>query len=259
MHANTDPDRKYAAFLDVDGTLLEIAPTPEAVHVSQDLKSLLQRLNARLEGALALISGRTVDTLDALFTPGRYCAAGVHGCERRTASGNVLRPQVDAQAVSAARRTLASFVREHEGLLLEDKSYGLAVHFRLVPHLQSRVHERMLSMLERLGGAFELQAGKCVFELRPAGWNKGAAVAAFMEEQPFRGRQPIYIGDDVTDESAFAAVNALDGLTIRVGDPAPTAARYRLRGVSEVHAWLEDLPPPELKGLASREEMIVSA
>ncbi|HLS80964.1 MAG TPA: trehalose-phosphatase [Steroidobacter sp.] len=239
----------YAFFLDVDGTLLEIAATPQAVHVSERLKTLLNELSVRLQGALALVSGRSVSDLDALFSPARFCAAGVHGCERRTASGALLQPEVDEVGVALARAELAEFIRGHEGLLLEDKGYGVALHYRLAPHMQEEVLRRMTSLLERLGPGFELQAGKCVYELRPANWNKGAAVSAFMQEAPFRGRQPVYVGDDVTDESAFAAANALGGISVRVGKPAPTAARYALHSVLEVHRWLEKAPPPRMEDL----------
>lgn len=233
----------WALFLDVDGTLLNIAETPQGVQVPPNLKVLLSELHTRLDGAVALISGRSLADLDRLFAPLRLCAAGIHGCERRSATGLVSRPQIDAAQLASARSELQEFVHRHEGLLLEDKGYGLAVHFRRAPDLSADVRARMKTLLERLGPEFALQPGKCVFELRPASGNKGASVAAFMSEPPFEHRNPIYIGDDVTDEDAFAVVNSMQGLSIRVGDAAATLAQYRLSGVAEVLRWLEANPP----------------
>lgn len=236
-------DDDWALFLDVDGTLLEIAETPQSVHAPNSLKQLLETLEVRLEGALALISGRSLANLDQLFAPLRLCASGIHGLERRDALGTLIDPAFDASALAAAHEELDRFVQQHEGLLLEDKRYSLALHFRRAPELADRVHDMMTSMLARLGPQFALQAGKCVLELRPAAWNKGVAVSAFMQEVPFRGRTPIYIGDDVTDEDAFEVVNALEGQSIRVGDGSDTHARHHLADVDAVIRWLHGNPP----------------
>src|SRR5687767_13347819 len=126
----------WALFLDVDGTLLEIAETPQGVHVPASLKQLLDEVRWRLDGALALVSGRSLANLDQLFSPLRFIASGVHGCERRTADGHVLRPEVDAATIARVRNQLAEFVRGHEGLLLEDKHYAVAMHFRRAPEMQ---------------------------------------------------------------------------------------------------------------------------
>lgn len=234
----------WALFLDVDGTLLELAETPQGVHVSDALRQLLEDLRWRLDGALALVSGRSLANLDQLFSPLRFIASGVHGCERRTAEGQVLRPEVDAATIARVRNQLAEFVRGHEGLLLEDKHYALAVHFRRAPEMQNDVYRIMNEVQTQLGPVFALQAGKSVLELRPGAWTKGSSIESFMQEAPFRGRKPIFIGDDVTDEDAFAVVNEMDGLSIRVGHPSvPTRARHRLGGVSEVLRWLKSMPP----------------
>ena len=240
------PDSRdgWALFLDVDGTLLELAETPQGVHVSPALKQLLEDVRWRLDGALALVSGRSLANLDQLFSPLRFIASGVHGCERRTADGHVLRPEVDAATIARVRNQLAEFVRGHEGLLLEDKHYALAMHFRRAPEMQDEVYRIMNEVQTQLGPAFALQAGKSVLELRPGAWTKGSSIESFMQEAPFAGRKPIFIGDDVTDEDAFAVVNEMDGMSIRVGHPAvPTRARHRLGGVSEVLRWLKSMPP----------------
>jgi trehalose 6-phosphate phosphatase len=244
MSSPAVPDAGWALFLDVDGTLVEFAATPQGVYVPDSLKSLLLALAERLEGAIALVSGRSVESLDQLFTPHRFPAAGVHGCERRTATGATLRPEVNARSIALARDQLTAFTVNHPGLLLEDKGYGLALHFRRAPELEALVHATMVATLDQLGAEFQLQAGKLVYELRPANWSKGTSIFAFMQETPFQGRRPIFIGDDVTDEDAFGAVNALNGISVCVGDMPETRARYRLHSVADVHRWLEAFPPP---------------
>jgi len=233
----------WALFLDVDGTLLEIAETPQAVQVPASLKQLLDDVRSRLDGALALVSGRSLANLDQLFSPLQFVAAGVHGCERRTADGLVLRPEVDAAALARVHEELAGFVRAHEGLLLEDKHYALAMHFRRAPQMQEEVYRVMNLALEELGPAFALQEGKSVLELRPSAWTKGSSITAFMQEPPFAGRIPVFVGDDVTDEHAFAVVNEMQGISIRVGKPAATLAHHRLDSVSDVRRWLSTVPP----------------
>lgn len=233
----------WALFLDVDGTLLEIAETPQGVHVPASLKELLESLRWRLDGALALVSGRSLASLDQLFSPLRFIASGVHGCERRTADGHVLRPEVDAATIARVRNQLAEFVRGHEGLLLEDKHYAVAMHFRRAPEMQDEVYRVMNEALVQLGPTFAFQAGKSVLELRPGAWTKGSSITAFMQEAPFIGRTPVFIGDDVTDEDAFAVVNEMSGVSIRVGNPAATQAHHRLGSVSEVLRWLRTVPP----------------
>ncbi len=233
-------DASLALFLDVDGTLLEIAPTPNAVVVPDSLKELLASLSVRLDGALALVSGRSIVTLDRLFAPLRLAAAGIHGSERREASGCVVRPRVDLVRFAAAREALAAWTSRHPGTLLEDKGSALALHYRLAPNLEDEAHREAQLALERLGGTHELQRGKSVVELRPAGHSKGSAISAFLRDAPFLGRLPVFIGDDVTDEAGFAIVNKLGGMSIRVGPTAATAAAHRLDGVDEVIAWLQE-------------------
>jgi trehalose 6-phosphate phosphatase len=246
-HAAVSSAMRWALFLDVDGTLLELAATPEQVVVTDRLKLLLTDLSRRMEGAIALISGRTIRNLDTLFAPAVFCAAGVHGAELRGPRGALQQATIDDAALRQAHVELTNYVRTRTGLLLEDKGAALALHYRLAPHLQPEVHARIATVLDRLGPDFALQVGKCVYEIRPRAWNKGSAVRELMGMPPFAGRTPIYLGDDVTDEHAFAAVNALGGLSIRVGDRPigeSTCAHYRLDDVAAVHCWLAALPPP---------------
>jgi len=235
----------WALFLDVDGTLLEIAETPQSVRVPSTLKPLLVSLSFRLDGALALISGRTLNDLDHLFAPLRFCAAGMHGSERRDAAGRVIRPQLGPCRLNGAREHLQQFTRQHEGLLLEDKGHGLAVHFRRAPHLSWEVRTAVSLACQQAGSGFTVQAGKCVFEIRPAACTKGTSIRAFMERPPFADRLPIYIGDDLTDEDGFAVVNEIGGISIRVGEAAPgSAAQHSLPGVRNVLRWLQSIPSP---------------
>lgn len=239
------PTASLALFLDVDGTLLEIAATPHAVVVSDSLRMLLAKLAERLDGALALVSGRSIETLDALFAPLHLAAAGIHGSERRERNGALVRPQFDAASLAAARESLAAWSNRHAGTLVEDKGSALALHYRLAPELEAAALAEAERAVERLTGSHELQRGKFVFELRPAGLSKGSAIAAFMESPPFQGRTPIFIGDDVTDEAGFAVVNGFGGLSIRVGPPASTSATHHLADVNAVLVWLEALAESE--------------
>jgi trehalose 6-phosphate phosphatase len=242
-NAVTGAHGDWALFLDVDGTILEIAETPQSVRVPDSLKDLLVKVSLRLEGALALVSGRTLDELDRLFAPLNLCSSGVHGCERRDALGCVVRPPADVGDgdLASARQELARFVMRDPNLLLEDKRYSIALHFRRAPYLSADVYGEVRRVCERLGPRYTIQPGKCVFEIRPAAWTKGRAIADFMSEAPFKGRKPVFVGDDVSDEAGFAAVNALQGISIRVGQMsgAQTAASRGIRDVRHVHRWLE--------------------
>jgi trehalose 6-phosphate phosphatase len=232
------PARDIALFLDVDGTLLDIASTPDSVKVPAALRNTLHLAAAREDGALALISGRTIGELDRLFAPWSFPAAGQHGSERRDARGRFVRPSLDAELLRPARDTLSALQLRHKGLLLEDKGTTLAMHYRLAPECEALVREVMAGLAVPLDGEFALRAGKCVLELAPARYSKRTAVEAFMSEAPFAGRTPVFIGDDVTDEDGFEAVNELGGYSIRVGTATTSAARYYLGSVSGVVAWL---------------------
>ncbi len=232
------PEHRLALFLDVDGTLLEIAATPHAVIVPDPLKLALDALSSRLHGALALVSGRSVETLDALFAPYRFSAAGIHGCELRPAGSAIEYPAVDATQLAAARDALNAWTQQHPGTLLEDKRHALALHYRLRPELETAALDAILPVLATLGDTYELQRGKSVYEIRPMAYTKGSAIRSFMRAAPFAGRTPMFIGDDITDESGFAVVNDLGGVSVCVGEKEPTAARYRFADVDTVTRWL---------------------
>jgi trehalose 6-phosphate phosphatase len=234
------PQTDVALFLDVDGTLLEIAATPAAVRVPAALRNTLHLAAKREDGALALISGRTIAELDRLFDPHVFPAAGQHGVEIRDPQGNVTHPVIDASQLDEARDVLGELVTHYKGLLLEDKGSALALHFRQAPQHERAVMVVMVGLADQLREKFVLRDGKCVLELTPRGYSKRGAIEAFMREPPFAGRTPVFIGDDVTDEDGFEAVNALGGYSVRVGDLAATAAKFRFSSVSTVIAWLRE-------------------
>ncbi|HSD59805.1 MAG TPA: trehalose-phosphatase [Burkholderiales bacterium] len=232
------PPAASAFFLDVDGTLLAIATTPASVAVDPGLPRLLARLQAAVGGALALISGRAIAALDRLFPPLRLPAAGQHGAERRDSAGRHHVHAMDPRGLAEAREIARAFEASHAGVLTEDKGQSLAVHFRQAPEAEAALRARLESVVAASDGELALQPGKMVFEVKPAGRDKGTAIGEFMAEPPFRGRFPVFIGDDITDEYGFAVVNGLGGLSVKVG-PGASCARYRLTGVVEVRDWLE--------------------
>ena len=245
-----------ALFLDVDGTLLEIAARPQAVSVPESLRERLQALSRASGGAVALISGRKIADLDALFAPLALPSAGLHGFERRSASGGYCRlPPPSTAALEFAREAMKQLARAHAGLLVEDKQFALAVHYRDAPQLEDTVVRTMQELAKHVHEDLELQRGKMVVELRPAGATKAHGVAAFLEEAPFVGRVPIFIGDDLTDEPAFELVNQRDGLSAVVSPARPSAARARFDDVTSVHDWLEQLqaaPAAALRRVSAR-------
>ncbi len=228
----------WALFLDIDGTLLEIAPIPAAVRVPKRAIRVLASLHPRLDGAIALVTGRRIADLDALFAPLRLPAAGVHGAERRDAAGHLTIPERGSR-LAPARRVLAAWQAAHAGTVLEDKGAALALHFRAAPEWEAEARRALIEALAVVGPEFHIQEGKKVVELKANSAGKGNAIEAFMNETPFRGRCPVFVGDDLTDEDGFDAVNRLGGHSIAVGLDRPTRARWRLRDENEVLGWLE--------------------
>lgn len=234
---------EWAYFLDVDGTLIEFAAHPSAVLVDDALLGLVARLHRACGGALALVSGRCLADLEQRLGSVRIPMAGQHGLERRDAGGRRHIHATPGAAKRELRRRLDALVARYPGLLLEDKGLTLALHYRQAPQLAGWLH-RLLAGWVAAADGLHLQKGKRVLEIKPAGFDKGSAIAEFMAEPPFCGRRPVFIGDDVTDEHGFERVNRLDGVTIKVG-PGRTAARHRLADVSAARAWLAGAIAPQ--------------
>lgn len=231
----------WALFLDFDGTLVDLAPTPDAIEVPPELPGLLRELARRFGGALAIITGRALADLDRHLGGVRLPAVGQHGAERRP------RPErapstARVAALDAARRRVRAFVHEHPGILIEDKGAALALHFRAVPAAGPAAAELAAAIAAESRGELDVTPGKAVVEVRPAGADKGAAVRAFLATAPFRGRRPLVLGDDVTDEAAFAAALAVAGTAVKVG-PGPTRAPWRLAQPEAARRWLAGEAP----------------
>ncbi|HET9864900.1 MAG TPA: trehalose-phosphatase [Steroidobacteraceae bacterium] len=233
------PDNPWCLFLDVDGTLLELADTPQAVVVEPTLLTLLRRLRDASGGALALVSGRTIADLDRLFGALALPAAGLHGCERRDARGELHVADVVTEQLAGVRAGLREMVARHPGLMLEDKGAGLALHFQGARDLEHQLRAEVALLAAPLVPEFTMLEGHAVIEVKPAVHTKDSAVSAFMGEPPFAGRTPIFIGDDQTDYGGFAAVRRFDGLAIAVGPRVKS--EWWLPGPKAVHRWLEQL------------------
>jgi trehalose 6-phosphate phosphatase len=213
-----------ALFLDFDGTVVDIAPQPDAVHVPDGLVDHLRWMHGYLGGAVAVISGRPIAQIDEFLAPLKLAVAGVHGAERRGPDGTVtLLSTHPLEAVEHAARGLAA---RHPGLLVENKRGSIALHYRLAPQLEALCLDTMRAAVEESPG-LTLLRGKMVVEAKPGGASKGRAIEAFMKEPPFAGRTPLFIGDDITDEQGFSAVQRAGGLGIKVGEGA-TCAFQRL-------------------------------
>ena len=229
------PGPGCALFLDFDGTLAEIAPHPQAVKVPASVPAQLAALASVLDGALAVISGRPIAELDHFLAPLQLPAAGVHGAERRGADG--LWHRLATPALDGVRPPLQALCAAHPGLLLEEKSGAIALHYRQAPLLEGQCLAAMVLALQQLPD-MALMRGKQVIELKPRAAGKDAAVRAFLAEAPFRERQPWFFGDDVTDEMAFEAVQALGGVAVKVGEGS-TQARYRVADPAAVQRWMQ--------------------
>jgi trehalose 6-phosphate phosphatase len=225
-------------FLDFDGTLVRLAPRPQDVLVAAWVVPTLQSLRQKLQGALAIVSGRPLCAIDAFLHPLVLAGAGCHGVEQRNVSGRIALHESQPPAnVAACARGLAA---RHGGLLLESKPSGLALHFRLSPELATMCRDQLAQALAEAPGAalaWELLDGHCVCELKQRSVSKGSAVRAYLAEAPFAGRLPVFVGDDVTDEDGIRAVQAAGGFGVRVG-PGRSEARFRLADTDAVAAWL---------------------
>jgi trehalose 6-phosphate phosphatase len=226
-------------FLDLDGTLLDFAGRPQDAAPSARLRALLPQLAPAVGDAIAIVSGRAVGELDRLLAPHRFAAAGIHGLERRASSGDAVEVSGNPSALDSARDVLARLAERHDGLLLEDKGVAVALHFRRRPELGHEVEDAVRTIEAALPPSLEILRGKMVVEIKLGGADKGRAIHAFMQNAPFLGRTPVFLGDDVTDEAGFESVNALAGVSVKVG-PGTSIAQWRLDDVDAVLAWLEE-------------------
>ncbi len=279
MTETTKPEwpARPALFLDLDGTLLELAEEPGGVELSERLRKLLPRLPEATGGAVAFVSGRPIREIDRLLAPHRFALAGVHGNERRSngmadtlptdsaaadspatdsPAKDVLPkdapppeppPTIDPGALDGVRRAMDAFQRANPGVIVEDKQIGVALHYRKRGDLEGAILELAARLEASLPPGYELLRGTMVVEIKPAAMNKGAAVRAFMREPPFVERTPVFVGDDITDEAAFEAVNSLGGVAVKVRSGA-SAAPWRLPNVDAVLGWLEALVDREARG-----------
>jgi len=230
-------------FLDVDGTLVELTDSPLETFADQELKALLGTVAERLGGALALVSGRSIQYLDALFKPLSLPAAGLHGVERRKASGVMQGTSFVDTQLDRARTAVNAFVEAHPGTSVEDKGRTIAVHFRMAPQHESSVRESLVAITNPLRVNYHIQEGNMVLEIKPRGFSKGAAIKTFMQEPPFSGRRPVFVGDDLTDQGGFRVVEEQGGISVAVGDRVrgqfgiddPAAVRSWLRGIAALH------------------------
>jgi trehalose 6-phosphate phosphatase len=227
-----------ALFLDFDGTLADLAPQPEAVQVTAELIPTLRQLQAQLNGALAIVSGRQLMELDGFLAPLRLPTAAEHGAQCRWPSGEVIR--LASPDLREVARLAAALAARHAGLRVEIKTAGVALHYRHAPELEAQCLQVMLEATRTFGSApgLELLRGKYVFEVKPAGVSKGTAITAFMAQPPFAGRLPLFAGDDVTDEAGFATVQQLGGESIKIGEGA-TLAHYRCATPAAFRQWLQ--------------------
>jgi trehalose 6-phosphate phosphatase len=225
-----------ALFLDFDGTLVEIAPVPDAVKLDRRVAPALEALRLSLNGALALVSGRPIGFLDGLLEPYRFDAAGLHGAQIRV-DGEIRSQEDVPDAMREATRDLVRFANSHVGIIVEDKRISIALHWRMAAHLKDEALGLMRAIAARMGPAVRLQEGKSVAEIVPAGASKGGAIGWLMQSPPYAGRVPVFIGDDITDEAGFEAVNALGGLSIRIGAGETCAAR-RIASPTDLRAIL---------------------
>jgi len=241
-----------ALFLDADGTLLAFADDPEGVVVPEGMLDTLDAIHDALGGALALVSGRAITSLDGIFGRPRWAAAGQHGLERREADGRTTTARVDADELTRLREAVHDAGRAMPGVRVEDKSWSVALHCRERPEYMAELERVAPAIAARFPG-FELQPGNFVYEFKPRGMDKGLAVAAFLEAPPFHGRYPVYLGDDLTDEHAFALVNERGGASVRVGARTPSSAVFTLSSPGDVHAWLDSVKAALTQGAARRQ------
>jgi trehalose 6-phosphate phosphatase len=225
-----------ALFLDFDGTLVEFAHHPDAITVPQGLTDTLLALQTDCNGAVAIVSGREIESVDKHLQMPTLAAAGAHGLMRRRAGGEIEAAKIDAQAIAEITAELDQFATFQDGLLVERKRHSVALHYRNAPHMEAQVIAAMRGIISAQDG-FHMMPGKMLVEARSVEAGKGAAISGFMAEPPFHGLRPVFAGDDVTDEDGFETTNALGGITIKIGD-GPSVAQHRIASPVAFRAWL---------------------
>ncbi len=235
------PEPGWALFLDVDGTVLHLKATPDEVRRCDRVCRILDELLPCLGGAIGLVSGRPIDELDELFRPHRLPTAGQHGLERRDVHGR-RRAGPAPPGLDRLQAGLKAAAARMPGIIVEEKSHAAAVHYRQVPATEGALRDLVRNMVREHAPDMQIIHGHMVIEIKPTAADKGSAIRDFMAEAPFKGRTPVFIGDDTTDEDGFAHVNAAGGHAIRVGHTDRTAARHVLKDVDEVVAWLDSWP-----------------
>jgi trehalose 6-phosphate phosphatase len=238
-----DLDR-CALLLDIDGTLLDLAPTPRAVQVPAELPATLSALVERTSGALALVSGRSLHDIDWIFAPDRFPAVGGHGAEMRLSNdGEAVATRAPPMNAELKRR-FAALADLDSAVLLEDKGYSLALHFRLAPHVETAIYDGVSAIRAELPNLpIEVLPGKFVCEIKHSGFTKATGVRELMTHEPFKDRRPVFLGDDVTDETVFAIMPDFDGLAFSVGREAQGVAGH-FSEPRAVRAWLASLLKP---------------
>jgi len=239
MQALPPPSLEWCLFLDVDGTLIELTDAPLETFADAALKTLLGHVAERLGGAVALVSGRSIRYLDELFAPLRLPAAGLHGVERRKASGVLHGASFVDTQLSQARTAVLALVEAHPGTSMEDKGRTIAVHFRMAPQVEANIRQSLIDIAKPLGSNYHIQEGNMVLEIKPRGFSKATAIKAFMKEPPFSGRKPVFVGDDLTDQDGFRLVEDQGGISIAVGERV--RGQFRLENASAVRTWLQEI------------------
>ena len=230
----------WCLFLDIDGTLIEHMDRPGDVVVDAALKTLIGRLAESLGGAVALISGRAVEDVERLFAPLVVPVAGLHGVEHRDVRGVIHRHAMDENALDSAHAHLQHVAAQNPGLFFEDKGLNLALHYRTAPEAAPIAEDAIRAVARDLGIRFEIQQGKMVWEVKPSGYDKGTAIDEYLDEAPFAGRVPVFLGDDLTDEVGFELVNQRGGHSIKIG-PGRTRAHWRMTDARAVRGFLSAL------------------
>jgi trehalose 6-phosphate phosphatase len=230
-----------ALLLDVDGTILDTAITPGSVVVPRSLQASLEELHAKTDGALALVSGRLIRNLDALFAPLRLPAIGGHGAEMRLSGGDATQARHHAVIGDALRNLVAAVAASDPRIIMEDKGSSLALHYRLAPQMEQTLRTEIAAIIARVGiQELEVMDGKAVIEIKPASFSKGGAVREMMENPPFAHRKPVFVGDDTTDESVFRVLPMLGGIGYSVERFIP-GANATFDSPNDVRRWLAQL------------------